>query len=107
MTFHSLGLKIIGSATGSTPHVPTWARKEHLALAKLAEIVDDLKDKSPAFRTRWDIFRLVFGRHLPLSRKDKLFDTTSSDGEGKLVMLKGEEVASQIASMRIIERLHE
>lgn len=95
MTFHSLGLKIIGSATGSTPHVPTWARKEHLALAKLADIVDDLKDKSPAFRTRWDIFRLVFGRHLPLSRKDKLFDTTNSGGEGKLVTLKGEEVASQ------------
>lgn len=95
MTFHSLGLKIIGSATGSTPHVPAWARKERLALAKLAEIVDDLKDKSPAFRTRWDIFRLVFGRHLPLSRNDKLFDTTNSDGEGKLVTLKGEEVASQ------------
>lgn len=95
MTFHSLGLKIIGSATGSTPHVPAWARKEHLALAKLGDIVDDLKDKSPAFRTRWDIFRLVFGRHLPLSRKHKLFDTTGSDGEGKLVTLKGEEVASQ------------
>lgn len=45
--------------------------------------------------TRWDIFRLVFGRHLPLSRNDKLFDTTNSDGEGKLVTLKGEEVASQ------------
>ena len=41
MTFHSLGLKIIGSATGSTPHVPAWARKEHLALAKLGEIVDE------------------------------------------------------------------
>lgn len=95
MTFHSLGLKIIGSATGSTPHVPAWARKESLALARLAAIVDDLKDKSPAFRTRWDIFRLVFGRHLPLSRNDKLFDTTNSDGEGKLVTLKGEEVASQ------------
>lgn len=95
MTFHSLGLKIIGSATGSTPHVPAWARKEHLALAKLGDIVDDLKDKSPAFRTRWDIFRLVFGRNLPLSRKDKLFDTTSPDGEGKLITLKGEEVASQ------------
>lgn len=95
MTFHSLGLKIIGAATGSTPHVPAWARKQHLALAKLAEIVDDLKDKSPAFRTRWDIFRLVFGRHIPLSRKDRQFDTANSAGEGKLVTLKGEEVASQ------------
>lgn len=95
MTFHSLGLKIIGSATGSKPHVPLWARKEHLALAKLADIVDDLKDKSPAFCTRWDMFRLVFGRHIPLSRKDKLFDKTNSDGEGKLITLKGEEVASQ------------
>lgn len=35
LTFHSLGLKIIGGATGKKPSVPKWATKADLGLEKL------------------------------------------------------------------------
>ncbi|WP_204985631.1 hypothetical protein, partial [Escherichia coli] len=64
-TFHALGLAIIASATGRKPDIPEWAIDATLGFNKLAELVDDLKDRSIHFRTQWDMFRLVFGRDLP------------------------------------------
>lgn len=64
-TFHRLGLAIIGQATKKKPRVPNWAVSQKDSLQMLAYIVDGLKDSSEAFRTRWDMFRLVFGRDLP------------------------------------------
>lgn len=61
-TFHALGIEIIGKATGRKPRVPDWAADAGAGLHKLAQLVDDLKDRSVAFRTQWDMFRLVFGR---------------------------------------------
>ncbi|WLG59615.1 UvrD-helicase domain-containing protein [Pseudomonas extremorientalis] len=95
MTFHSLGLKIIGAATGRKPSVPTWTTKTELGLEKLGEIVDALKDSSDEFRTKWDLFRLVFGRDhssAPLRDVAEAFD---KEGEARLVTLNGEHVASQ------------
>jgi DNA helicase-4 len=60
-TFHALGIEIIGRATGKKPSVPPWASEKAAGLRKLGEIIDQIKDRSPAFRTKWDMFRLVFG----------------------------------------------
>ena len=63
-TFHAFGLDVIGKATGKRPTLAPWL--EHSGdLRRLLELVDDLKDKSPAFRSHWDLFRVVLGRDLP------------------------------------------
>lgn len=95
MTFHSLGLDIIGGATGKKPSVPQWTTKTELGLAKLGEIVDGLKDGSDAFRTQWDMFRLVFGLDYAAAALSDVAEAFNSEGEAKLITLNGEHVASQ------------
>ena len=63
-TFHSLGLEIIGSATGRRPTLAPWLENGS-DLRTLLGIVDDLKDRDPTFRFNWDLFRLVLGEDLP------------------------------------------
>lgn len=94
-TFHSLGLSIIGDATGRKPHVPNWAVESTLGLQKLLNIIDDLKDQSESFRTQWDLFRLVLGRDLPAAGEEQSFEAWNKQGEGRLVSLNGDLVASQ------------
>jgi hypothetical protein len=64
-TFHAPGLRIIGKATGEKPDIPDWAIDTVSGFHKLTDIIDQLKDRSPAFRTQWDLFRFVLGRDLP------------------------------------------
>ena len=59
-TFHALGLRIIGKATGEKPDIPDWATDAVSGFRKLTDIVDQLKDRSLAFRTQWDLFRFFF-----------------------------------------------
>ncbi|MEM5316525.1 UvrD-helicase domain-containing protein [Paraburkholderia sp. JHI869] len=94
-TFHALGLDIIGKATGRKPKVPDWAADTVAGNRKLAELVDGLKDRSPEFRTRWDLFRLVFGRDLPQFGVAGEPDTWNKDGTGKVLTLRGDPVRSQ------------
>lgn len=94
-TFHSLGLTIIAEATGRRPHVPDWAVENLLGLQKLSTIIDDLKDQSEAFRTHWDLFRLVFGRDISAASADDTFEAWDKEGQGRLISLKGDYVASQ------------
>lgn len=63
-TFHSFGLSVIGQATGRKPSLAPWV-EQGSDVEKLARIVDELRDADPAFRTEWDLFRMVFGRDLP------------------------------------------
>lgn len=95
MTFHSLGLDIIGGATGKKPSVPKWATKTDLGLEKLGEIVDGLKDRSDEYRTKWDMFRLVFGRDHSASVLRDVAEAFDREGEARLITLNGEHVASQ------------
>ena len=95
MTFHSLGLTIIGGATGKKPHVPDWACETLPGLEKLAEIVDALKDRSEVFSTNWDLFRLVFGRDHSSTPIEDLFEAYDSEGNARLISLNGDRVASQ------------
>lgn len=95
LTFHSLGLKIIGGATGKKPSVPKWATKADLGLEKLGVIVDTLKDRSDEFRTKWDLFRLVFGRDHSTAPLRDVAEAFDRGGEARLITLNGEHVASQ------------
>ncbi|EPR75385.1 DNA helicase IV [Leifsonia rubra CMS 76R] len=63
-TFHSFGLAVIGQATGRKPSLAPWVEQGG-DVEKLARIVDELRDTDVAFRTEWDLFRMVFGRDLP------------------------------------------
>ncbi|MBD8644208.1 UvrD-helicase domain-containing protein [Stenotrophomonas sp. CFBP 13724] len=93
-TFHALGLAIIASVTGRRPEVPDWAVDATLGFHRLADLIDQLKDRSHAFRTRWDMFRLVFGRDLPAQGGAMDADGWDKDGSGYVRTLQGERVRS-------------
>lgn len=58
-TFHSFGLDVIGKATGARPRPAPWLDSGR-DLDTVQEIVDHLRDNSPDFRYKWDLFRLLF-----------------------------------------------
>lgn len=60
-TFHAFGLSLIGRATGRKPSIAPWVANGN-DVAKVEQIVDDLRDSSPDFRYKWDAFRLLYGR---------------------------------------------
>ncbi|MDP9617384.1 UNVERIFIED_ORG: DNA helicase-4 [Stenotrophomonas maltophilia] len=93
-TFHALGLAIIAKATGRKPDIPEWAIDATLGFNKLAELVDDLKDRSTHFCTQWDMFRLVFGRDLPPFGAEMEADGYDRDGMPYIRTLQGERVKS-------------
>lgn len=93
-TFHAMGLAIIAKATGRKPDIPEWATDPAQGFNKLAELVDELKDRSTHFRTQWDMFRLVFGRDLPPFGADMLADGYDHDGTPYIRTLQGERVKS-------------
>lgn len=69
-TFHGFGLDIIGHATGKRPTVALWVESGQ-DIEHLSALIDDLKDRDTAFRTQWDLFRIVFGRDLPSLDKEQ------------------------------------
>ena len=62
-TFHKFGSDVIGLATGVRKRVAKWI-DDGKEVEKLSEIVEALKKRSRAFRTRWDLFRIVFSRDI-------------------------------------------
>lgn len=93
-TFHALGLGIIGQATGEKPDIPEWATDPAAGMRKMTELVDDLKDRDPAFRSKWDLFRFVFKRDLPEFGSTEPPDVWNSQGHGELLTTRGERVKS-------------
>lgn len=91
-TFHALGRQIIGKVTGRLPSVPHWAVDAAQGLERLADLIDQLKDRSHAFRTQWDLFRLVFGRDLAAVGGAPVADGWEADGRGYVHTLNGERV---------------
>jgi len=85
-TFHALGLRIIGKTTGEKPEIPDWATDTVGGFRKLTEIIDQLKDGSPSFRTQWDLFRCVLSRDLQAS---------GSIGDNRVNTMDGKRVRSQ------------
>lgn len=95
MTFHALGIHIIGHATGKKPRVPTWGSEKTEGLRKLGELIDQLKDRSASFRTQWDMFRLVFGHNTPsFGAPSPEDDWDGAKRRGGLRTLRGEIVKS-------------
>lgn len=93
-TFHALGLRIIGKATKEKPDIPDWATDAAGGVRKLTEIVDQLKDRSAAFRNQWDLFRFVFGKDLPAFGAPEPADVWDAQGKGARVTNRGERVKS-------------
>lgn len=98
-TFHALGLRIIGNATGEKPDIPDWATDTVGGIKKLTEIVDQLKDSSSAFRSNWDLFRFVFGKDLPKLGSKEVQNVWDSEGNGRIRTTQGESVKSQEEGM--------
>ncbi|MEO9228128.1 MAG: UvrD-helicase domain-containing protein [Devosia sp.] len=93
-TFHALGLSIIGKATGERPDIPEWAIDPAAGMRKMAELIDTIKDQSPAFRAKWDLFRFVFKRDLPELGTAEPPDVWNAQGQGELLTARGERVKS-------------
>ena len=94
-TFHALGLRLIGKATGEKPDIPDWATDAAGGVRKLTDIVDQLKDRSPTFRDQWDLFRFVFGKDLPAFGARESADVWDAQGKGSLITNRGERVKSR------------
>ena len=93
-TFHSFGSMVIGQASGTRKRVPQWMDHDD-GLGKLAEIVDDLKGHDKEFQTRWDLFRVVFSRDIPLfGEKVEHEDWDRSSKKTGFLTLSGDIVKS-------------
>lgn len=95
-TFHAFGLDIIGAATGEKPSLAPWLENGG-DLRRLLTLIDDLKDRDEAFRSNWDMFRLVLGQDLPRFGKERESpDAWDQDPQAQVFRtLNGEVVKSQ------------
>ena len=60
-TFHAFGLSVMGRATGRKPRLAAWLDGDQ-DVRTVGRIVDELRDSDPGFRSRWDMYRLLFAR---------------------------------------------
>jgi DNA helicase IV len=60
-TFHAFGLDVIGRATGRKPRPAPWLDGGQ-DVGMVSRIADELRDSSPEFRFKWDLFRLLYAR---------------------------------------------
>lgn len=99
-TFHAFGLEVIGASTGKKPSLAPWVETGR-DLEAILEMVDELKDSDPLFRSSWDMFRLVFGQDLPKFGKEQenpeAWDRDSGRNgfwtlQGEVVKSRGEQV---------------
>jgi DNA helicase-4 len=111
-TFHSFGLNLIGRATGRKPRLASWLENsgEH---KKVEEIVDRLRDSTPEFRYKWDLYRLIFA-NAPTGLTDGVpdgFDTTVKQGfntlDGKVVRSHGERLIADFLYLNGVEYEYE
>ena len=77
-TFHSYGLNVIGEATGTKPRLASWLEHDGNGNAMVGQIVDQLRDRDPEFRYRWDLYRLLFAR-APINLAEHDPDTWNTD----------------------------
>ncbi|MGZ4639212.1 MAG: UvrD-helicase domain-containing protein [Actinomycetes bacterium] len=60
-TFHAFGLSVLGRARQRKPRAAGWLDAGQ-DVEVLCRIVDELRDSSPGFAYRWDLFRLLYAR---------------------------------------------
>jgi DNA helicase-4 len=99
-TFHAFGLEVIGLATGKRPSLAPWVESGR-DLEFLLGLIDSIKDRDPAFRFKWDLFRIVFGQDLPkfgeeTQSPDSWDSATKTRGfttlNGEIVKSRGEKI---------------
>jgi DNA helicase-4 len=100
-TFHAFGRSVIGAVNRRAPPLAAWVGDDKQEHAHLAALVDTLKDQDTDFRMKWDLFRLVFGRDVPvvdegntkpLLKKDKLKPGRYRTLNGEFVRSLGERM---------------
>ncbi|MEH3087904.1 MAG: UvrD-helicase domain-containing protein [Xylophilus ampelinus] len=102
-TFHGFGMDVIGRATGKRPMLAPWVESTSRTEEVMMGLVDDLRDRDPAFRMQWDLFRVVLGRDLPAFGEeesnpedwDRADRATGKVGMTGFRTLRGEIVRSQ------------
>jgi DNA helicase-4 len=93
-TFHSLGLAVIGEATGTKPILAPWVERGE-DLAELSNILKEL-GTDPVFILKWILFRTVFARSLPaFGAKEEPEWWDPETGRRGFLTLRGETVKSQ------------
>jgi DNA helicase-4 len=93
-TFHSLGLQVIGEATGKKPTVAAWIEQGR-DIEELEDIVQVLS-KDASFAAKWGLFETVYARALPpfgADEEPEWWDPES--GRRGFRTLRGETVKSQ------------
>lgn len=60
-TFHAFGLRVLAEETGKKPRPAPWLEAGQ-DVETICRIVDELRDGSPDFAYRWDLFRLLYAR---------------------------------------------
>ncbi|TGT36395.1 helicase IV, partial [Mesorhizobium sp. M4B.F.Ca.ET.169.01.1.1] len=63
-TFHGFGLHVIASASGEKPRLAPWLEGSGQDVEMIAKIIKELADKDPQFNNDWNIFRVIYGRHI-------------------------------------------
>lgn len=93
-TFHSLGLTVIGEATGKKPALAPWV-DQGKDIEELSSIVSELRNDL-AFSAKWYIFRTVFARALPpFGSEEEPESWDRETGRRGFLTLRGETVNSQ------------
>jgi len=93
-TFHALGLKVIGEATGEQPGVAPWIAKGQ----EMAELVDISRFlcEDHTFAAKWDLFKAVFSTSLsPIGSKDEPEAWDPETGRRGFMTYRGEIVKSK------------
>lgn len=93
-TFHSIGLSIIGEATGVKPSVAPWM-DSGLELREMVDIVEALSENQ-AFAKQWDLFKTVYATPLPpFGTKEEPEYWDPNTGTRGFLTIRGETVKSQ------------
>lgn len=97
-TFHAFGLHAIGEATGRKPRLAEWLDGGR-DVEMVCRIVDELRERSPQFAYRWDLFRLLYSRptETPDAGEPDGYDRTSRTtgfrtAHGEVVKSEGERI---------------
>jgi DNA helicase-4 len=63
-TFHAFGIEVIGKATGKKPSLAPWVDPSNPGgdIREIGNIIETLCAQDPQFKSKWDLFRTVYGR---------------------------------------------
>lgn len=112
-TFHAFGLDLIGRATGQKPRPAAWLEQGE-DIKMIVRIVEHLRETSPGFRYRWNLYRMLFATapiDLDLEEPDAYDGSTRSTGyrtfAGEVVKSHGERLIANFLFLNGIDYVYE